>query len=368
MEAPKFRVTRSSRWGENIDPWAERARLPVLEGGLLGDLLYGDSPVVLDDYTPDPGDPAYEHLEGTRSLLALPNYDNGVGLNMTVMLWREPGKVDHARVPAIHWQSSLFGRTTLNMVLRRQLAKAYEDLDRELRAVAQIQRSLLPASMPTIEGAELAARYETSARAGGDSFDAFPLPDGKWGLFIADVSGHGTPAAVGMAITHALSHAHPGPPTPPERVLAYLNAHLARTYAKVGASFVTAIYAIYDPATRTLEHACAGHPAPRVVRGGRAFALENEANLPLGIDGDATYPRNRATLERGDVVLFYTDGITETFSPSGEMFGVERLDGAIRGATSARGCVDAAIGAAEAFGPAGHAADDRTALAMKITG
>src|SRR5690606_8211434 len=250
----------------NIDPWLQRARLPVYDSGLLGRLLYGDQPVILDDFHPDPSDPAYDQIRGMRSLLALPNYDNGVGVNMTVMLWSKPNAIDHSRVPAIHWQSSLFGRTTLNMVLRRQLATAYEALDRELQAVAQIQRALLPDKMPTIEGATLAARYETSARAGGDSFDAFPLPENKWGLFIADVSGHGTAAAVGMAITHALSHAHPGPPMPPEKVLCYLNDHLAETYARCGPAFVTAIYAIYDPATRTLEHASAGHPPPRLDR------------------------------------------------------------------------------------------------------
>lgn len=366
LDPPRYRVTRSSRM-ENVDPWRNRDRLPLFDRGMLGDLLYADRPTVIQDFRPDPNDPAFEHLRGMRSLLALPAYDNGVGVNMTVMLWERPDAVDVSRVPTIHWQSSLFGRATLNMVLRRQLSEAYDALDRELLAVAEIQRALLPATMPAIEGASLAARYETSARAGGDYFDAFPLPGGQWGLFIADVSGHGTPAAVGMAITHSLAHAHPGPPEPPERVLGFLNDNLATTYARCGPAFVTAIYAIYDPATRTLAHANAGHPPPRVIRDGRVLQLDSEGNMPLGIDPGIQYPRNTTTLQPGDRVLFYTDGITETFSDDRRMLGVEGLDRALlRGGRSAQGVVDAAVTAAEEFSGSPQAQDDRTAMCLSV--
>src|SRR5207244_5583976 len=124
-----------------------------------------------------------------------------------------------------------------------QLAKALSDLDGELQVVGEIQRSLLPRELPKIEGIELAAHYLTSARAGGDYYDFFPLADGAWGLFIADVSGHGTPAAVLMAITHAIAHAQPGKHTPPGALLQYLNNQLARAYTRDG-TFVTAFYAM----------------------------------------------------------------------------------------------------------------------------
>ena len=91
--------------------------------------------------------------------------------------------------------------------------------EQELRRAQEIQRSLLPETLPKIPGFELAAHYQTSARAGGDYYDFFQLEDGKWGLFIADVSGHGTPAAVLMAITHAIAHAQPHCQTPPATML-----------------------------------------------------------------------------------------------------------------------------------------------------
>src|SRR5207253_1299364 len=102
------------------------------------------------------------------------------------------------------WLSNLFGRATHNLVLAEELRQAYEAVDRELVAVADIQRSLLPAKLPKIPTMDLAAHYQTSRRAGGDYYDFFPLAEGKWGIIVADVSGHGTPAAVLMAITHCI--------------------------------------------------------------------------------------------------------------------------------------------------------------------
>src|SRR5205807_6698835 len=126
------------------------------------------------------------------------------------------------------------------------------ELDRELKIVADIQRSLLPARLPKIPTMDLAAHYQPAQRAGGDYYDFFPLPNDRWGIFIADVSGHGTPAAVLMAVTHCIAHTRPGPPVPPAKVLGYLNHHLATRYTHLSETFVTAFYAIYDPGSRVL--------------------------------------------------------------------------------------------------------------------
>src|SRR5205807_7076210 len=131
-------------------------------------------------------------------------------------------------------------------------------LDRELKVVGDIQRSLLPAELPRVATLDLAAHYQPAQRAGGDYYDFFPLPDGQWGVFIADVSGHGTPAAVLMAVTHCIAHTHPGPPLPPARVLEYLNHHLSTRYTNLNGDFVTAFYGIYDSSSRGLTYASAG--------------------------------------------------------------------------------------------------------------
>ena len=194
LEPPYYRITRNSRWGEDINPWTQRDRLPVLSGGILGEWLYGGRPLVIQDFRVDETDPHAELLRDIRSVAVVPHYDNGEAINLSISMFTRPGAIDEDDFPFQVWRMNLFGRATHNLVLRKELAAAYEALDRELQVVGAIQRSLLPAELPTIATLDLAAHYRTSERAGGDYYDLFPLADDRWGMFIADVSGHGTPA------------------------------------------------------------------------------------------------------------------------------------------------------------------------------
>ncbi len=330
---PGFLITRSSRFEEHFNPWTQRDRLPRLTGGLLGELAYADKPVIIDDLPPRLArdDPGFQYLDGFGSLLALPQYDGGLGINVTISLLPPGRTIEHEMIPMLHWQSGLFGRGTHNLVLRNQLSAALGELDRELQVVGEIQRSLLPAQLPAIPGFDLAAYYRTSARAGGDYYDFFPLNNGAWGIFIADVAGHGTPAAVLMAITHAIAHTQPGMHTPPPELLKHLNDHLTRSYTR-GGTFVTALYGVLDPKSRKLTYSCAGHNPPRLVRDGNVISLDGARAIPLGIQTDETYEQATVTLRPGDLLLLYTDGITETIAPresgsrSRKLFGMERLD------------------------------------------
>jgi sigma-B regulation protein RsbU (phosphoserine phosphatase) len=226
LSAPSYRVTRFSEWKDDINPWRERQRLPLHEGGLFAELLYGDEPVIVDDLHVDSDDPAARYLEGQRSLMAVPMFDGGAALNMVIFTRTEPDAFDRERFPDTVWISNLFGRATHNLVLTDQLRDAYDMVDRELKVVADIQQSLLPKEMPRIESLDLAAAYRTSHRAGGDYYDFFPLRDGRWGILIADVSGHGTPAAVVMAITHSIAHLYPVRSIDPGQMLDFVNRDL----------------------------------------------------------------------------------------------------------------------------------------------
>src|SRR4029077_6997078 len=126
------------------------------------------------------------------------------------------------------------------------------------------------------------------------------------------VSGHGTPAAVMMAILHSLAHTLPGPPDPPAKLFKHVNEHFASRYTSEFEAFVTAFYGIYDPVRRELTYASAGHNPPRLKRceDGSVLSLDTVGNLPLGVDVEMTYDQTTQVLRPGDQIIFYTDGIT----------------------------------------------------------
>jgi sigma-B regulation protein RsbU (phosphoserine phosphatase) len=370
LKWPWFRVTRCSFWNEDINPWKEPHRLPLLKGGLFAELIYGDEPRLFDNVQLPDDDPAAEYVAGMASMVAIPMYDQGVALNMILAMRREPAAFAPEQFPEIVWLSNLFGRATHNLVLSEQLKAAYEAVDYEMKLVADIQRSLLPKKMPDIPTMTLAAYYQTSHRAGGDYYDFFPLPDGKWGIFIADVSGHGTPAAVLMAVTHSLAHTYPGPPAPPGHMLEYVNRHLAARYTAQSDTFVTAFYGIYDPAQRTLTYASAGHNPPRLKRcaDGTLGLLGGAGGLPLGIALEMTYREQTCRFIPGDQLVLYTDGITEAQNERGELFGLARLDKALADcASDASDLLESVLAALKDFTGSHPIHDDRTLLVAKIS-
>ncbi len=376
VEPPGYLVTRSSRFEEEINPWKERHRLPLLSGGILGEIAYADRPVIIDDLPSrlKSDDPGHFYLHGFQWAVGLPHYDGTKAMNVSVLLLPPEVEFDPAVIPTLHWQSGLFGRGTHNLVLRNQLTAALASLDKELRAVGEIQRSLLPQAMPTIGDYDIAVHYKTSARAGGDYYDFLPLGDDKWGVLIADVSGHGTPAAVLMAITRTLVHSHAHAGERPGAMLAALNEQISRSYAR-GGTFVTAFYAVLDRRSRTLTYARAGHNPPRVIRDGKVISLDAVGDLPLGILTPVSYDETTVQLQEHDLLLLYTDGVTEAMAPSvvpggRDLFGTERLDAVALTCTSDSStvCIDKICDALNAFSGNGQPADDQTLIAVRCCG
>jgi sigma-B regulation protein RsbU (phosphoserine phosphatase) len=369
LSYPLVRVTRSSRWKDDINPWKQKERLPLLEGGILADLIHRNEVGLFNDFTPDRDDPAFEYLEGHRSLAVIPMFDRGEALNMVILMRDEPNGFDPEQFPQLVWTSNLYGRVTHNLVLAEELREAYERVDEELRVVANIQRSLLPARVPCIPTLGVAAYYQTSRQAGGDYYDFFPLPDGRWGLLIADVSGHGTPAAVVMAVTHALAHTYAGGRDRPSGLLEHLNRELYRLHTSKNESFVTAFYAIYDPESRQFTYSSAGHNPPRLKRcaDGSLASLDASRGLPLGITPEETYGDATHQLVPGDELVLYTDGITEAQDPAGRMFGLARLDKVLENcAVGAPDLLRLVLDELDTFTGTQAPHDDRTLLVLKV--
>ncbi|MBY0457886.1 MAG: PP2C family protein-serine/threonine phosphatase [Gemmataceae bacterium] len=367
---PEYRVSRFSLWKDPVNPWKESHRLPVHHGGLLSELLYAGEPRVIDELTLEPDDPASEYLAGQRSLLAIPHYEGGAPTGMVVVTRDDADVFPRDRVAEMLLLSNLFARATQAVVLSQAAKEAFDGLDYELRSIAEIQKSLLPAHKPKVPHLDVAVHYQTAMRAGGDYYDFFPLPNDRLGVLIADASGHGAPAAVLMAVAHSIAHTRPEPPQRPGEFLTYMNAHLTRRYTRPTGSFMTAFYAVFDPVNGTLSYASAGHNPPRLLRcvDGFKLALNRAQKLPLGIKPDETYLEQTLPLFPGDQVVFFTDGVIEAVNTEGDVFGSDRIDEELESCPATAGALLRAILASHELFTAGTVpADDRTLVVVKRT-
>ena len=372
LDRPKFRVHRFNLWKDSVNPHREPEKLPVYTGGLIGDMIFEDQPRVIDDLVLSAGDPANEFFDGQRSLLAIPIFDAGKATTMVIVSRKESSAFPREQIPELVWLSNLFARATQSLVLSQRLQEAYDHADYELRAIAELQQGLLPTELPAVPGLDVAVHYRTANRAGGDYYDFFPLPNGRLGVLIADVSGHGSPAAVLMSITHSLTHARPDVPEHPGEFLAYLNYHLAKRYTLTTGTFVTAVYAVFDPRAGTVTYANAGHDPmrARLAPSAHFAALEQTRRLPLGVTHrtHGPYPEQTVELRPGDAVTVFTDGITDATNPAGEAFGVSRVDAALATSGGDAGqSVAALVTNLEDFLGSASADDDRTLVLVRLT-
>ena len=204
------------------------------------------------------------------------------------------------------------------------LEKAQAQLKAELEVARALQLAILPASFPARSGCEAAARMIPATTMGRDFYDYIELPDGQVGLVIADVSGHGVPAAFFMAVARtnlhelALHHIDPG------ECLAQTNDALcAQNPLDL---FVTVFYCVLEPKSGVLRYANGGHNPPYIRRAaGTVETLRGAGGLVLGAMPSGRYPTHTVQLVRGDRLVLFTDGVTEAANPADELFGAQRL-------------------------------------------
>jgi hypothetical protein len=194
----------------------------------------------------------------------------------------------------------------------------------ELEVARELQEDLLPHDVPPIAGWDFAHSYRTANEVGGDYYDLTPLPDGRVALLVGDASGHGMAAGLVMAIANATLKTALDLDPSPERVIALLNRSLCRTGTK--RTFMSVFYALLDPATGEMEYVCAGHPFPVLRRADGTVKELGCGGLPLGMREPLPVFPNRVTLEPGDLLLLYTDGLAEALDAQGkEAFGYPRI-------------------------------------------
>lgn len=264
----------------------------------------------------------------------------------------------------------------------QKLAQAYADLqaaqaqiiekklmDQELSQAREIQRSMLPHSLPRLEGINLGARMLPAQMVGGDFYDVIYLDADHLGVAIGDVSGKGIPAALFMALTTSLLRAEASPDLSPLQVLTQVNQHLKSMNSNQ--MFVTMTFGIIELSTRRCSLVRAGHELPLLLdAAGNVLPLPQLPGQLLGLFNFPELELQTFDLPPGGTLLLYTDGVTEARNAPGEFFGEQRLESlapGLRGET-AQGLCDRLLQAVLDFSAADACADDITLLAVKITG
>lgn len=243
--------------------------------------------------------------------------------------------------------------------LRIEKARA----DSELQVAREIQKRLLPAELPIIPGFDVAASSEPCFSVGGDLFDVIALDDSRFALVLADVSGKGTPASLIMAFAHAAFRSLANR-LPPVDLLARVS-ELVRNANKAH-RYLTGFYAELDPATRRMIYVNAGHLPPAIVRGDRTIELSTGGSV-LGLLPGTTFEQGEVTLQPGDVLAIYSDGISEALSTNEAEFGADGVVACVRALRTrpAAEILRALEQSLFEFASGRPFADDRTALILK---
>ena len=385
LEPGQYRITRkllrdAFQGPESERLWAPSHDLPIHTGGLLGQIVADGKPVIVQDLNLHDDPVLGDEIATFHSLSAVPLYDDGKVQNWAINLSFDPGYHTEEELEQVVLRSNLVGGTVKHVQTAKKLREVHQRIKDEVEKIGKIQRALLPERLPEIPGVTIAARYETYDQAGGDLYAFHPLgtglshsikqPDGRWAIIIGDVSGHGPAAAVVMAMVESMLASYPMTPSTTGQVFDYLNRHLCSK--RIYDTFVTAFHALYDPATRKLTYSRAGHPPPlwrKPATNGHVELDELDAvgGLPLGVMPDETYEDATVTLEPGQTLTFYTDGISETRSPDGAFFGTPGIIKALRACSGEADCaVDTVMKHVRKHEAGGRPQDDQTLVVMRV--
>jgi sigma-B regulation protein RsbU (phosphoserine phosphatase) len=213
------------------------------------------------------------------------------------------------------------------VMLHEQLIEK-KRLEGQLEVARQVQLELLPASDPQLDGFDISAYNFPTEEVSGDYYDWVRIYEDQIGIVVADVSGKGVPAALLMAFLRASLRAAIHIGYAPHISMSKVNYLLWESVERH--QYVTAFYGVLDASNRTLAYTNAGHNPPLVLEPDGAARFIERGGLPLGMFRDTRYYEYYMPIEQGQVLVFYTDGVTEAQNPAGEEYGRERLVEAVR--------------------------------------
>ncbi|HKZ81378.1 MAG TPA: SpoIIE family protein phosphatase [Pyrinomonadaceae bacterium] len=304
-------------------------------------------------------------LQGVRSVLAVPL---GVANSVFGIIYADSpiaeGRFTEDHLKVLTTLASVAAIRVENARLEEARLQQ-ERLERELQLASEIQQRFQPAAPPQVTGYELQGISFPCYEIGGDYYDFIKRDDGRLVIALGDVSGKGTAAALLMSSLHAAVHAQSGSHETLVDTISAVNRYLAENIPPN--RFVTLFYAELDPDSGALSFLNAGHNPPLIVHAAGTVEQLASGGLPLGIKPDADYREGRTQLQNGDVLVIYSDGVTEATSPTGEEFGATRLYEVVSRnvEASAAGIRDRIESALTKFSHGTQAADDITLVIVK---
>ena len=361
-----FRV--ASGWC--VDPAAEQRQVPADERSGPGLVWRTQQSLLVEDLEED--DPTswttdWLRAEGFRGHAVVPLIAEGRSVGVLVVNSRVPRLLNEEEMRLLRLMANQAAIAIEKARLHQEELKM-QRMERDLEVGKQIQLSMLPDACPTVPGWECAAIYKAARVVGGDFYDFFPLASdpGQLGMLIADVAGKGVPAALFMARgcttirTTALVGNGPG------TALTQANSLIFRD--RQSQLFLTALYAVLDTGNGRLVYANAGHNPPLWLRAATGDMQTLRApGIVLGIFADIELEEREIQVAPGDLLVFYTDGVTEAMNASRDLFGEERLQAAVaaNAGASAQEVLDAILDAVREFTGDVEQSDDITLFVVR---
>ena len=334
--------------------------------GLVGYAAQHAQAVLVPDVSKDP-----RYIQAnpeTRSELCIPLIykDKVIGVLDIEHTRRGYFTEDHVRI-----MTTLAAQVAIaieNATLYEQIARQEQRLEQDLALARELQFRLLPQKLPVFRHAEVASRFAPARQVGGDLYDFLKYSGrGVWGIAIGDVSGKGAPAAIYAALVSGIARSHAYEEPGASGMLEAINLSLSER--PIEGQYVSLIYAIWDDNQRLLRIANSGLPRPIHYNEGKVEAI-HATGLPIGLFSHATYDELTLHGGPGDVFLFFSDGIIDATSSTGELFGRQRLETIVRNNAhgSAEELVDTLFSAVSAHAEGVEAFDDQTIVAIKVKG
>jgi len=311
-------------------------------------------------YAPDVSkDPYYNPCEeATRSELAIPLQVNGKLVGVFTAAHPELDAFPPEQFRLLQALCSHIAVAIHNARRFQQERTAREAMTREANEARTIQQSLLPKSSPYIPGFMVSGLSISAGAVGGDWYDFIALDQGRWGLVLADVAGKGTAAALLMSATRGMLRSLAEASCTPAEVMTRLNRLLVEDFP--AGRFVTMVYAVLDPAKRTLTFANAGHLRPLLITEEGSRFLDSEKGLPLGL-GFGDFSESEIAFPPGSRIVFYSDGITEAARGEDE-YALQRLQSHMERADAS---ADSLLADVRSFVNGAGLSDDATVILIK---